>query len=191
MQFLPQELASLCGIIIFGKDFKIKYGSIFSLYVESFRKDVQKKMVDYLKKVQTSNSVIIQDPYILNESILFLQILINSLIDFKNIKIKLIITFILKNGEGKASTIDKLKNIYDDICHLEIIYSNQFHDRNIYTNTAWISSDYGFKDKYERSLTKWCIFPIGTFYDLYFEKLNEIKRYISLHNEITQNNLIS
>ncbi len=187
----PVEISSYFGIIAIGKDMSVKSKNIFDLHIHSFQRNVLEKVKEYFKEIPQSNAVVIQDPYILKEGNVLLRSLINSIIDFSSLKIKPTITFLLREGEGDISILKQLEEEYQGKFDLEIIYSHSFHDRNIYTNTTWISSDYGFRREYGKSSTKWCGYPIGTYYDLYYKKLDEIKKYLVAHNTKTSNSLIN
>jgi hypothetical protein len=181
------------GLITLASNLKVIHRNIYELHIKTIDKDDSttiKKIEKYFDNIPNSSEIIIQDPYILKQSKEFIKKIVHLILDLNTLKLKPTVTIIADKDQGDANKLCELQK-EDGRFILEFIDSKLFHDRNIYTNSTWISSDYGFMNRYGKGSTKWCGYPIGEYYDIYYKKLNEIKAYLTTHRTITRNSLIS
>ncbi|MBP6456502.1 MAG: hypothetical protein KA275_07220 [Chitinophagaceae bacterium] len=113
------------------------------------------------------NWLVISDPYIFEND--------NDLSFFKNLLKKMYrdestipTTFILEYSNPKTKDLKtKFEGLEKEFPNFSFTlkerYEKFIHDRNIFTNSFWLSCDYGFKNQYSND-TKWHQMPIGKYY---------------------------
>ncbi len=128
----------------------------------------------YLPK---SNSIVIEDPYIVSsiERVNFIDSLL-SIFYPNGIKIKFYLTIVYKSENGINKDIIKknLKRKYS-LLHVDFVQKSDLHDRNIYSNSFWISCGNGFM-KYYKNQTTWSVCPLAKYYSVYIELLKGLTK---------------
>jgi len=166
------EATSVCNII--GKEFgviciskNIDFDpSLFEVVKKTVAHDSKvdlSRAGSLLKHLPFSHTIKIVDPYIFDDSwgVEYVIRLVQSLAATK-VSIKLLVEF--KNSKGKNIKVieDALRKNIPNLKLSELIICNRtfIHNRNITTNTFWLSSDYGFRPKYGKDEANWMTYPL-------------------------------
>ena len=147
------------------------------------------------KNVHFFNSIIIEDPYLFENDIqgIFLELLLKNILS-KDLKVQIIVTLIADNSS--VSNIDAIVERIVRNIGLNIIIepysrsSRNIHDRNIYTNSFWLSCDYGFRNQY-KTTTKWTIFPLGIYFTEYLKRKNDSVKFIRNEKQKSVNYIVN
>jgi hypothetical protein len=119
---------------------------------------------NFINHLPYSHTIRITDPYLLNQEVKFIVELIKSL---SATKVEIALTINVENKKG-INTANKEKDIREKVPNLKlgrlIDGSKSFHNRNITTNTFWLSSDYGFERRYPNDEANWITFPMNKDY---------------------------
>ena len=147
-----------------------------------------KKKLSFLPK---SNSLVLIDNYILtnDEKYIFLRNLLKFLIDSDKLKVIVHLTIILdlKNQKINLQNIeDLIKKDFNRGIQINIINQNVSHARWIFTNSFALTSEWGFKERYNK-LTHWVYCPIYVANSHFKEILKPLVK--NRVNEINQNRL--
>jgi hypothetical protein len=184
-----EKLEKQLGIICIPSDFKISE-KIIRVYLEVIKGQEKVSLDNIFKGLPKCNTLIIEDPYIFeNDNNAFIKELISKVYNeearFSNFPVTIIHKPIAdKNSLEKVSEL--IKEIEHEFPKVVIELKNKvfdFHDRNIYSNSFWITCDYGFKKKYN-SATKWVSFPLGIYYSEYLKRKKESTKYSESVNSL-------
>lgn len=165
-----KELSEKFGIFCISNDIHLDIrNSRVSLKVLDRGEPVGDNDLNFLPK---SNSLVIEDPYILNNNNdNFLDYLLEHFYPKKLAISKFFLTIIYtpQMGLSTDNIRKRLESKYSQL-QLDFVEKTDLHDRNIYSNTFWISCDYGFRRIYTKP-TKWEAFPLATYYSQYKKRL--------------------
>jgi len=125
-----------------------------------------------------SNSLLIEDPYIIDndEKGEFIDSLL-SIFYPSNLQIKnFYLTIVYSSQKGIKTDVirNRLERKYKLLC-IDFIEKKDLHDRNIYSNSFWISCGFGFNKSYKKP-TKWEIFPLAIYFSEYKKRLKAITK---------------
>jgi hypothetical protein len=185
---LSKELEAACGIISISKDLDLKFNNI-DVSVKIIEKDKEYSPKEIFTEVSQCSDVVIEDPYLLKQSYDYLKVLLENIIGRSFMLKPIHLTLVTKTGEGDMKSIPKLQADFGNSVIIEHYQSMGLHDRNIYSNTYWITSDYGFMKKYTRSSTKWTSFPIGNFFSEYHFRLSKSLGFLKREPKKSKNRL--
>ena len=126
----------------------------------------------YLPK---SNSLIIEDPFILDNDWDgdFIDILLSCFYPtkFNNPKFYLSIIYTEENTTNRLQLKQRLERKYP-LMQVDFVFAPKYklHDRNIYSNSFWISCGLGFQKHYKK-VTQWDSYPLALYYTEYTKRL--------------------
>lgn len=187
-----ERVANEFGVICISKEMELhETNSRVEIRTIEARKNID---IDYCTNyLPKCNSLIIEDAYLLNQTREFIVDLIRCFYLKRGAIGIFYLTLILKNDKGKDLTAleNKLKEQFPSI-HIEIYIRahGNMHDRNIYSNTFWLTCDYGFQEKYPDA-TKWSIFPIGNYFSQYHSRKESSVRFIKNEKQHSENYLVN
>jgi len=126
----------------------------------------------YLPK---ANSLIIEDPFILNNDKQgdFIDILLTCFYPakFNNPKFYLTIIYTEENKTNKQQLKQRLERKYP-LMQVDFVSAPKLklHDRNIYSNSFWLTCGFGFQKHYTKS-THWESYPLAIYYTEFTKRL--------------------
>lgn len=193
-----REIEKEFGVICISKELNFKECST-RVAVEVIESNKPIDLLHFPKEYPVCNSLIIEDPYLFanDEQGSFLISLLKTLLS-QHLKVQITVTLIFDNSAFIKNKFqeNKLRTIFGNIkqnlgkVNIEQYYSKQIHDRNIYSNTFWLSCDYGFKKKYNTA-TKWTIFPLAIYYPEYLTRKQESIKFIKNEKIRSENYLVN
>lgn len=168
---LCKQMEENYGIITISKELNIKHSNHI----------VQNKIIgeteisdpfSFFRGLSRCHSVVIIEPYLLKQDYGWIKQLVKGIIgeNFKAGPIK--IMMITRSGEGNLNHINRLKDDFSGEVIFEHLERINLHDRYIFTNSYWVSSDYGFMKRYTNGGTKWTNYPLGLYYDDFYDRLS-------------------
>lgn len=176
-----EKMANNYGVICISKEMKINQ-KVKRVCVDIVHRNININLDLILEGKPYCNSLIIEDPYLFkNDRDDFICELIGYFYN-ENYNKDFPVTIIHNRIDDPQqvlrikSKIQDIEEIYPKII-IEFIQKNGIHDRNIFSNTFWISCDYGFCRSYSNSATKWVMFPIGIYFEKYFDRKEESASY--------------
>ena len=183
-----EELSEKFGIFCISNDIHLDVKNT-SVEQEVIKRDEQIDLNKF-RFLPKCNSLVIEDPYIINNDARgeFIDSLLELLYS-KELKIKKYYLTIVYNSENAINTKiieDRLKRRYEWLI-LDFVQKRDLHDRNIYSNTFWISCGLGFMKSYQHRTT-WNVWPLGKYYSGYIELLKELTK--SSHFKNIENPLV-
>lgn len=170
---IAEEIQKQFGIICLSKDLKKLNGNIYRLFIKQVEQGAQLPPKDYFSNLPEVNSIVIEEPYLLKQNYEYIKTLINSIISSNLKLIPSSITLITQTSEGNLNYIKRLTDEYSSRAIIEHYEKKGVHDRNIYTNSYWVCSDYGFMERYSKAATKWTGFPLGIYYSDYYDRIKK------------------
>jgi len=190
-----KEIEKEFGVICISKELNYKECSA-RVAVEVIESNKPIDLLHFTKEYPVCNSLIIEDPYLFENDKQgeFINVLLKALLP-QNLKVQLIVTLISVKDRITNIELDKMRenlgkgytNVKIEIYHRSSMY---LHDRNIYSNTFWLSCDYGFKKKYTTA-TKWTIFPLAIYYPEYLKRKQESIKFIKNEKIKSENYLVN
>ena len=185
---LCKELEENCGLITISRDLSI---STSQMNVENMIiGDTEiSDPFSFFKSLSRCHSVVIIEPFLLKQDYAWIKRLIEGIIGkgLKTSPIKVMI--ITKAGEGNKNHMAKLIEDFSYIAQFEHIERVNLHDRNIFTNSYWVSSDYGFMRKYPKGGTKWTTYPLGLYFQDFYDRLATNLSFLKVHRHRSENHL--
>jgi hypothetical protein len=181
------ELERSCGIISISWNLDLKIQNIaVKINVIEKNKDYYPEMILGSTLSQCSNAVI-EDPYLLKQPYEYIKALIQFIAGshFRLRPVQIIL--VTKTGEGNLLLINKLQDELSGVIELEHFQTAYIHDRNIYSNTYWITSDYGFMKRYQISATKWTSIPIGLYFNEYYGRISKSLSFLRRETKKSKN----
>lgn len=176
------------GIISVSKSLDTVGAALLDLIIKNVAASSSLNIEDFFSKLPNCYSVVIEDPYLSNNGD-YLADLINCILGKKLTNKPLKVTLIT-HPDGNENVIKKIREKFNVKIELEHIKRKNIHDRNIYSNSYWLTSDYGFMKKYSKP-TKWVVYPLGVYYGQFYERLaltlKEIKDELKINNYLTVN----
>ena len=126
----------------------------------------------FFRGLSRCHSVVIIEPFLLKQDYDWIKQLVKGIIgeNFKTGPIT--IMMITRSGEGNKYHVTRLAEDFSGEVVFEHFERINLHDRNIFTNSYWVSSDYGFMKKYTKGGTKWTNYPLGLYYDDFYDRLS-------------------
>ena len=177
------------GIICLSGDIRDLNENIYKLSIRQIKQREKLNPATYFINFPKGNSIIIEEPYLLKQSYIYLKGLIASIINNVSKIFPTSITLITKTSEGNLNFVKKLKEEFSGEINIEHYQRTFIHDRNIYTNLFWICSDYGFMEEY-KTPTKWTSFPLGIYYSEYYERIKSTLTFLK-NEHIKSNNFLA
>lgn len=181
------------GIFCTSQTFPINIKNTF-VQVEVIQANIPIDVKSFISYLPKSNAIIIEDPYLFDNDREgdFFSKLIDSLYPKKFQLQNFFVTAIFDNSKGiNIKLIEaKIKLQFPKIIFETYLRSSHnMHDRNIFSNSFWISCDYGFKPKYAKP-TKWLFFPLGIYYSQFDTRKKGSVRFIENEKKQSQNPLM-
>lgn len=174
------------GIISVSKSLNIAGRALTDLIIENIMAASCLNIEDFFSKLPNCYSVVIEDPYLLKTGDYIIE-LIDSILGKKLTNKPLKITLIT-NYDGNKNVLMKIRERFTNKVELEHIEGKNIHDRNIYSNSYWLTSDYGFMKTYNKP-TKWVVYPLGVYYGKFYERLGlslkGVKNELKINNYLT------
>lgn len=180
------------GVIILSSDFdskndEYKYilDSISRIDVNFINVNIENYYKTILNKIPKPSKIYIEDPFLYTTQDFYFISLLNELISFELIHkfTSVYLIYSSKIESEETEFINKIKKVIDksllkSTTSINFNFINnktpiRMHDRNILTNTSWITCTNSFKNKYTTP-TQWTVIPIGNFYIQYLNRMNFI-----------------
>lgn len=180
------------GVICLSKNLKFRESDT-RVNLEIVGSGIKIKPDEIIGRYLVSHSIIIEDPYLFDNDRdgIFLKSLLRTLFG-ERLQVKGTLTVICANKynvdiDTVLSIIGRELNIQTE----NYVRSSTFmHDRNIYSNSYWLSCDYGFKSHYTKP-TKWISFPLGLYFVEYQKRMKASIAFLKNENNLSVNNLIT
>lgn len=188
------------GVIILSSDFDSKNNeykyiqdSISQIEVNYIDTNTKNYYKTILNKIPKPSKIYIEDPFLYTTQDIYFISLLNELISFELIQkfTSVYLIYSSKNESEETEFINKIKKEIDNTLlkstnSINFNFINnktqiRMHDRNILTNTTWITCTNSFKNKYTTP-TQWTVIPIGNFYIQYLNRINFILDIIKNNN---------
>jgi hypothetical protein len=146
----------------------------------------------FIGSYMASHSVIIEDPHLFDNDKkgVFLESLLRTLFG-ERLQVKGTLTVICakKDDIDIDAILSRIGRELNILTENYVRSSTFMHDRNIYSNSYWLSCDYGFKSHYTKP-TKWIMFPLGLYFVEYQKRMKASIAFLKNENKLSVNNLI-